>query len=202
MLYSVYKGVIHMNNKEFLELSIDKQIEYLNTKLAEGQTVIRIREDIGIGEKKLQKVVKEHGYKYSQKERRYIKDSIIHKVIHEVIQNEANENNEVIQSSTIIEVMQEDKPIIQNDNMKYLNDNFEVFKAMIERFKLGQEQQSTSNIIINLQDDSHIKRPPRPVRVNAFVEDQWKQFCEDNKRFTKKELLSMALKTYMEKYSK
>ncbi len=191
-----------MNNKEFLELSIDKQIEYLNTKLAEGQTVIRIREDIGIGEKKLQKVVKEHGYKYSQKERRYIKDSIIHKVIHEVIQNEANENNEVIQSSTIIEVMQEDKPIIQNDNMKYLNDNFEVFKAMIERFKLGQEQQSTSNIIINLQDDSHIKRPPRPVRVNAFVEDQWKQFCEDNKRFTKKELLSMALKTYMEKYSK
>ncbi|WP_158540656.1 hypothetical protein [Romboutsia weinsteinii] len=58
-----------MKIKEFLALNIDKQIEYLNDKLADGQTVIRIREDIGIGEKKLQKVINEHGYKYDPKER-------------------------------------------------------------------------------------------------------------------------------------
>ncbi|RDY27918.1 hypothetical protein CHL78_007905 [Romboutsia weinsteinii] len=87
--------------------------------------------------------------------------------------------------------------VIQVDNMKYFNENFDMFRAMIERFRLGQEQKSTSDIVINLQDDSHLKRPPRPVRVDAFVDDELRQFCEDNKRFTKKELLSMAMKEYM-----
>lgn len=202
-----------MKKNEFLELNIDKQIEFINNKLAEGQTVIRIREDLGIGEKKLQKVIKEQGYKYNQKERRYIKDEVIHGVIHEVIQDEPSKKNEVIQNYTPVEVIHEDNQLIHNDNkvihdviqvdnMKYFNENFDMFKAMIERFKLGQEQQKSSDIIINLQDDSHIKRNPRPVRVNAFVDDQWKKFCEENKRFTKKELLSMALAEYMEKYSK
>ena len=40
-----------MIKKEFLELDIDNKIEYLNEKLSEGQNVIRIREDLGIGEK-------------------------------------------------------------------------------------------------------------------------------------------------------
>ena len=52
-----------MIKKEFLELDIDKKIEYLNKKLSEGQTVIRIREDLGIGEKSLQKIIRENGYK-------------------------------------------------------------------------------------------------------------------------------------------
>ncbi|QEZ70865.1 hypothetical protein D4A35_18215 (plasmid) [Paraclostridium bifermentans] len=54
-------------------------ITYLNDKLNEGQTVIRIREDLGIGEKKLQKIIKESGYKYNQKLRKYVlnDDSII-----------------------------------------------------------------------------------------------------------------------------
>ena len=53
-----------MTKEEFLELDINKKIEYLNEKLSEGQTVIRIREDLGIGEKSLQKIIRENGYKY------------------------------------------------------------------------------------------------------------------------------------------
>lgn len=59
-----------MTKEEFLELDINKKIQYLNKKLSEGNTVIRIREDLGVGEKLLQKIIKENGYKYSQKEKR------------------------------------------------------------------------------------------------------------------------------------
>lgn len=195
-----------MTKDKFLKLNIDEQIKYLNTKLSEGKTVIRIREDLCIGEKKLQKIVKENGYKYDQKKKQYI----IHEVIHEVIQSKSKEKSNIIQAYTEIlqdEVIHQDNRVLQDvihvDNMKYFNENFNLFRNMLERFKEGIEHlDNTSNIIVNLKDDSHVKRNPRPVRINAFVEDDWMKFCEENKRFTKKELLSMALKEYMENHSK
>ena len=38
------------------------------------------------------------------------------------------------------------------------------------------------------------------VRVNKKVMDQFREFCESHKEFTQKELLSMALLEYIEKY--
>ena len=46
-----------MEKDIFLNLSIEEQVEYLNKKLEEGQTVIRIREDLRIGEKTLQRII-------------------------------------------------------------------------------------------------------------------------------------------------
>lgn len=182
-----------MTKDKFLKLNINDKIKYLNDKLSDGQTVTRIREDLSIGEKKLQKIIREHGYKYDQKKKQYI----IHEVIHEVIQSNPEEKNSLIQTYT--EIIQDE--IIHIDNLKYFNENFDLFKNMLERFKDGIEHlNTTSNIIINLKDDSQIKRNPRPVRINAFVEDDWMKFCEENKRFTKKELLSMALYEYMENH--
>ena len=61
-----------MEKDIFLNLSIEEQVEYLNKKLEEGQTVIRIREDLRIGEKTLQRIIKSNGYRYNQKLRKYI----------------------------------------------------------------------------------------------------------------------------------
>lgn len=190
-----------MNKDTFLSLNIDKQIHYLNLKLNEGQTVIRIREDLEIGEKKLQKIIKSSGYKYDQRLKQYIKKPFEIKENLDVIQSYTKviqQENNSLENKVIHDVIHE---VIQTDNMRYFNDNFEIFKAMIERFKDGMSNfDNTSNIIINLQDDTHLKRNPRPVRINAFVEDKWKIFCDENKRFTKKELLSMALYEYMENH--
>ena len=48
-----------MNKEQFNNLDFMEKIEYLNNKLKEDQTVIRIREDIGIGEKALQREIKQ-----------------------------------------------------------------------------------------------------------------------------------------------
>ena len=61
-----------MTNEEFKKLNDIDKINYINSKLEKGQTVIRIREDLGIGEKSLQKIIKEAGYVYNQKLRQYI----------------------------------------------------------------------------------------------------------------------------------
>jgi hypothetical protein len=59
---------------------------------------------------------------------------------------------------------------------------------------------SRPDININLFDDSDINPSPKSVRVNAFVWEDWKQFCEYNNEYSKKQLISMALKEFMEKH--
>ena len=124
-----------MNKEEFNKLNFLDKIDYINTRLRKGQTVIRIREDIGIGEKALQKEIKANGYKYSSKEKQYI-------------------------STT---------------------------------------ETTTNYISINLIDDKHLNPKPKSIRINEFVYKDWQQFCE-NKHYSKQDLISMALKEYMEKY--
>ncbi|EPZ62068.1 hypothetical protein, partial [Paraclostridium sordellii] len=46
-------------------------INKINIKLKEGHTVTRIREDLGFGEKALQKLIKGSGYKYNPKLKQY-----------------------------------------------------------------------------------------------------------------------------------
>lgn len=49
-----------------------EKIEYLNNKLKEGQTVTKIREDIGIEEPALQRKVRANGYRYNSKTKQYM----------------------------------------------------------------------------------------------------------------------------------
>lgn len=134
-----------MNKEEFKMLSFTDKINYFNDKLREGQTVIRIREDIGIGEKGWQKEVKNNGYKYDTKSKMYMK------------------NRATTESTTT---------------------------------------STTSNIVINLVDDKHLNPKPKSIRINEFIYQDWQKFCEENKLYSKQELISMALKEYMENHGK
>ena len=55
----------------FLKMEIQEQIEYLNERLQQDMTVAEIRNELGIAEKRLQKLLKENGYKFNQKTKRY-----------------------------------------------------------------------------------------------------------------------------------
>ena len=59
---------------------------------------------------------------------------------------------------------------------------------------------SKPDIEIDLFDDSELNVSPKSVRINAFVWEDWKQFCEYNNEYSKKQLISMALKEFMEKH--
>ena len=184
-----------MKKEEFIKLNIEEQVKYLNEKLSEGHTVIRIREDIAIGEKALQKLIKQGGYKYNPKARKYIKTTIPDVVVEEtttVITNVVDKNTNVVQS-------------IGNSNIKYLSDNFTILKELIENYKRATTNattQSTTGIVVDLVDDKHLNPKPKSLRINEFVWEDWQKFCEENKYYSKQDLVSMALKTYINLYKK
>lgn len=194
-----------MTKEEFEKLSIEAKIDYINNKLSEGQTVIRIREDIGIGEKSLQRIMKENGYKYLQGKRMYAKEP--------TISLEANKRTMCRQEATKPTTSTEDKEQslslqenIKDDLLKLLSIKEELFNLVMERRQRGDKEQSNIIEVIQKQgikielDNSEVVK--RTIRGNKTVFDNWDKFCSANKQFNKQDLLSMALKMYMEEYEK
>ena len=179
-----------MNKDEFKKLNFKDKVSYLNAKLNEGQTVIRIREDIGIGEKALQREIKANGYKYDNKSKQYIANTT----------SITQKKDIVVLDENTIPILKESQEIAIN----FLEENLEVFELIVEKFKANTMSNTTSNteknaIIVDLIDDKHLKPQAKAFRVNMFVYREWQEFCE-NQRFSKQDLLSMAMKEYMEKY--
>ena len=184
-----------MTKEEILELDMDKKIEYLNKKLSEGQTVIRIREDLGIGEKSLQKIIRENGYKYFQKEKRYYKENT------NVLQkNIVNENYNLDSKDPTI--------VLQN----YKDDLLEIVQAkkdifeVINAFKENLYYKDTTNVIeVVASNEIQIKDFNSDAKVTSFrvygeTLTKWKEFCSKHKKYNNQDLVSMALEEYMKKY--
>lgn len=171
-----------MDKIKFNKLGIDDKVKYLNEQLAKGQTVIRVREDLGISEKGLQKEIKQGGYKYIQKLKQYIKTT------------EATTDVAIKPSTSVV-----DNNI--GINKEYILENIEILKEMIEKYKITRAATTTTtNIVIDLINDKHLNPKPHSLRINEFVWDDWQKFCDKNKYYSKQDLLSMALKEYIEKY--
>ena len=159
-------------------------INKINAKLKEGYTVIRIREDLEIGEKALQKIVKSSGYKYNPKLKQYTPIE--------------NNNDIVVLDNTTNTLPKEQVKILD-----YLSENFDVLVEFMEKYKATTQtttESTTNYITIDLVDDKHLNPKPKSIRINEFVYRDWQQFC-DKQHYSKMDLISMALKEYIEKYN-
>lgn len=177
-----------MDKAKFDLLPNEDKISYINEELAKGRTVIRIREDLNIGEKALQRLIKQSGYKFNQKLKRYDK-----------------------QHTNVMQVNGYDKDIINVIPYDLKDDLIEIIqmkddlKDLIKNYKEGYDRDHTQvieiieekGIKINLPDSEIIRTT---VRVNKEILEKWNSFCEEHKEFSKTNLLSSSLLEYMEKY--
>ena len=83
---------------------------------------------------------------------------------------------------------------------KSLLQQIDELEVELKETKEQLHELSKPDININLFDDSDINPSPKSVRVNAFVWEDWKRFCEYNSDYSKKQLISMALKEFMERH--
>lgn len=76
----------------------------------------------------------------------------------------------------------------------------EELEQEVDRVKAELNELQKPDIHIDLQDDSELNSTPKSVRINVFVWEDWQKFCEENEEYSKKQLVSMALKEFMEKH--
>lgn len=167
-------------------------IEYINELLSQGLSVSEVRVKLGLGEKRFQREVKELGYKYNQKIKQYEATT--------VSTTETTTNDfkgiQTIEKTNVLNSR-------QTEQASYIVENFDILKEIVEGYKANRKVNDKQNksIIIDLIDDRHLENKPKSIRVNNFVYNDWTEFCEINKYYTKQELISMALKEYIINHS-
>ena len=168
-------------------------INNINELLREGKTVKEIRELLGYSEKKFQKEIKSLGYKFDQKIKQYINSDIV-KLSNSNSNTLCNTTCNTVPTTEIIN--KSDK-----ENLNFLGENIETLKEMLMYYKRNKESNTNNaGIVIDLIDDKHKDNgKPKSVRVNYFIWEEWKEFTSKNS-FSSKDLISMALKEYMDKY--
>lgn len=172
-------------------------INLINNMLLEGMTVKEIRQSLGISEKKFQKEIKELGYKFNQKEKAYIK---VNEPITEALNGELIDSlKETTKPTTKETTTQTTLTTTQTTTIDYLVDNIDLIKQLLENYKRNTQSNNT-DIIINLISDKHLNPKPKSIRINEFVWRDWQEFIKDL-TFNKGDLISMALKEFMENHS-
>ena len=168
-------------------------INNINELLREGKTVKEIRELLGYSEKKFQKEIKNLGYKFDQRLKKYINNDIV----------KLSDSNSNTLCNTICNTAPSTEIINKSDkeNLNFIGENIEILKEMLMYYKRNKESNTNNNgIVIDLIDDKHKDNgKPKSVRVNYFIWEEWKEFTSKNS-FSSKDLISMALKEYMDKY--
>lgn len=191
-----------MNKDEFNELDILKQIEYINLKLENNNTLTYICKNIGISRSTIRDRFKKANYSYSKDLNKYIHECIMdvsqnNKYTMNDIQKENNvSNTNVVQFDIVREVMNKsDKEI--KDNLLDMVANYDILKEIIELHKCNTSVVK-QQIIINLEES---ESKLTTLRINSKELELFNKFCDNNKQFKKIDLISQALKEFREKYN-
>lgn len=177
-----------MTNEEFKKLNDIDKINYINSELKTGKYVKDIRATLGISEKYIQKLMKTNNYERNQKLNQYIPTTQATTKPLEVSVVETNTNTLLTTEKA--------------NTLDYISNNINILMDMIEKYKTTTQstnETTTNYITIDLVDDKHLKPKPKSIRINEFVYQEWQEFC-DKQHYSKMDLISMALKEYMEKY--
>lgn len=102
------------------------------------------------------------------------------------------------------DVVKAEKQEINGHKIGYILSKFDTLEEMIRIFEAKKESVGSGDqdIVIDLIDDRHLDPKPRSFRVNTFVLNDWDQFCNENRYYQKMDLVSMALKEYIERHKK
>lgn len=178
-------------------------INCINELLKQGKTVKQIRAELNISEKLFQKQIKELGYKYNQKIKQY--DLIDYKDNTNVIDCESSDyesNTKIIHDNDYKNNYNNSTKVIDKNKELDINkvadlvEDYDTLKSIIKWFK--DKENTIDRIVIDLPEAAD-KRTT--ILINEIVYNQFNEFCNNHKEYSKKDLMAMALLEYIRKYN-
>lgn len=179
-------------------------INYINNLLQEGKSVKDIRIILGIGEKLFQKQIKQLGYRYNQKIKQY--EPFTGTGVSPIAKENSIVSNKNDKSMIFdIQIEGLDKETFKN-NIIDLAANYERIKNLLDDYEHTNSIHVQSEILevntgIKIDNpEGEVERTT--VRISKDILNKWNKFCDENKQFSKKDLLGQAMIEFIQKYDK
>ncbi len=192
-----------MSFDELIKLDVQEQIDYLNSRLNEGLSVKQIREDIGVGERKLQKYLKSINYKYDQKVKNYVLVRKVVKASGEAERvNNYKDNQLVVNNKTEANI----KPV-EAQKVNPLPVEFTDYEKLINMVNTYQEMSKRMEQLDKMEEmlqwyELQIEPVTRSFKIYPDVNDDFKEFCSKNNHYKVQDIISFAIREFLDKYDK
>lgn len=209
-----------MSFDELIKLDVQEQIDYLNSRLNEGLSVKQIREDIGVGERKLQKYLKSINYKYDQKVKNYV---LVRKVVKAsgeaervnnykdnqlVVNNKTEANIKPVEAQKVnplpVEFTDYEKLINMVNTYQEMSKRMEQLDKMEEMLQWYELQKSVIDVTPPKLDipPTDVEPVTRSFKIYPDVNDDFKEFCSKNNHYKVQDIISFAIREFLDKYDK
>ena len=192
-----------MNRTDFDALEVLEQIKYINKSLLEGNTLTNICKSIGIGRSTIRDRFEKVSYKYNKAINQY--ESIVE--IIETIEPAlpAGENEPIKEDITPV-IQQSSNLVVETDSdilttiINNYDDNMNKLNEMYNWYKL-----QSSNKVVETEkfkvDDFEGEIVVRSYKLYEPIQKDFLEFCKRNNKYKVQDILSQALKEFLDKYN-
>lgn len=211
----------------YKDIDINSLVDMINTELQKGNSLVKIaRDNFNVSESSLRKYLNRHKYKRVNN-----KFSLVEEGKNDFPLMTAKEHSKLFDKDKTEDIPSmttcptpsntdsntTDEVIVPTDNSiifpsgaeekaLQLIKNFDRIMNVVNAFEQNNfsnhtEYDDSNNIVIELPCET-VKDYRTSIRINNVVWDNFNDFCNKNKIFLKKDLLSQALVDYMKKYDK
>ncbi|MGL5480127.1 MAG: hypothetical protein ACRDCB_13890 [Clostridium sp.] len=177
---------------------LDFIVKFINLELSKGRAMTDIeKEEFDVNSRVIHKRLERQNYKrinnqYILKEN-YVGQAVRHDVSqHNLIIEKPKKKKEMTLADVVSATGNRNKLV-------NLLDNYDKIMELISK-RESNIGNKNARLVISLPNEEGKKDFRVTVRVNKKVMDRFNSFAENNKMFTKKELISQALLEFIEKY--
>ena len=191
-----------MNSTDFKELDIESKVKYVNELLQQGDSVDNIRTTLGIGKNYIANTFAKDGYKLNRNINQYIKcDNVV-----------TNTTNVVKQNIKPSEPKKETNNINTKDSyykalewqIKDLQKQINLINNRLDNNSITTNVVTDTTSIIHSSIDSYDRNDTTSshYRIYTDIQEEFKKFCKDNRQYKVQDIISSAIKEYLDKYNK
>lgn len=177
---------------------------YINEKLEDLKSLNKVAEQLKVNESTIRKFFKSKQYK---------RVGNLFVPLDDICNQECNHVKKRVDDTCNIDVINCDDSMNTSlitrsvqENMMYISSEIDTLKNVIDWFKNKDNDNSNTGVIELIEGikidlpESTIKRTT--IRINEKIWNQFNELVEENKPLDKHDIMSMALKEYIEKYKK
>lgn len=184
-----------MNKEQFNNLDILTQVDYINKALANRASLTSICEKIGISRSTIRERFKKNGYIY-------YKDIHNYKSVIEVVTETTDKPTitKLKSSNLVVETDLEQK-------LNYIINNYENDLSKLNEVYSWylSSKGNNSEDVINLEKleilDFDGELITRSFKIYESIQQEFTQFCKRNNKYKVQDILSQALREFLDKYN-
>ncbi len=191
-----------MNSTDFKALDIEYKVKYVNELLQQGDSVDNIRINLGVGKNYIGNTFKDQGYKLNRNINQYIKnDTVVTDTTNVVkkpnkkVSKQSNKVNNINTSDDRIKVLER--------QIKDLQSQINIINDMLNK-------NNATNVVIDTTSFIHsdidklrnTDTTSSHYRIYKDIQEEFKAFCKEHKQYKVQDIISSAIKEYLDKYNK